>query len=383
VSQRSELSPERVLVLTPTGLDAKMVDERLVAAGVACEVCGDADALLASFKHDAGAALLAQEALSAGQAEALLAALEGQEPWSDLPILLLTLPPSKRTARAPPAAALLEHANVMLLQRPTPVHLLVSAVRSALRARRRQYQMRDLHRKLSAVQLGDMFVSILGHDLRTPLAAIKTAAGLIVRSADDARCLRSAGRILGSTDRMTRMIEQLLDFARIRQGRGILLRLARTDLGELARHVLEEIGDANPQARIEVATSGDLSGRWDADRLHQVVSNLVGNSVQHGNPDEPITVELDGSSPKLVRLRVANLGTISAEEVPALFEPFKRTTAAQGRDQGLGLGLFIAREIVRAHGGSLALRSASGTTIFEATLPRDAHPVQTHVLTSP
>jgi signal transduction histidine kinase len=370
-----------VLVLTPTGRDAKMVEERLVAAGLACEVCSDADALLAALTHNAGAALLAQEALSAGQAEALLAALEAQEPWSDLPILLLTLPPSKRTAHAPPAAALLEHANVMLLQRPTPIHLLVNALRSALRARRRQYQMRDLHRELSAVQLGDMFMSILGHDLRTPLAAIKTAAGLIVRSAEDARALRSAGRILRSTDRMTRMIEQLLDFGRIRQGRGIRLRLALTDLGEISRHVLDELGDANPQARIDVVSSGDLGGHWDPDRLGQVVSNLVGNAVQHGIPGKPITVELDGSSPELVRLRVANLGTISAEEVPTLFEPFKRTAAAKAGDKGLGLGLFIAREIVRAHGGALALRAASQTTIFEATLPRDAHPVHTDVLT--
>src|SRR5690606_17602219 len=203
-----------------------MVEERLVAAGFSCQVCEDVGALLSAIKNSAGAALIAQEALSMGQAEALLAALEAQEPWSDIPILLLTLPLSKRLPHAHPTIGLLGHANVMLLQRPLPLHLFLNAVRSAVRARRRQYQMRDLHSELSrAVQLGDMFVSILGHDLRTPLGAIKMGAELIVAASEDAGSLLPARRILSSADRMVRMTEQLLDFAQVRQGGGIRLRL--------------------------------------------------------------------------------------------------------------------------------------------------------------
>jgi signal transduction histidine kinase len=375
VSHNSELSPERVLILTPTGRDAFMVEERLVAAGFACEICEDLDGLVSALKGGAGAALIAQEALSPGAAEALLATLDAQEPWCDVPVLLLTLAQSKRAPYTHPAVGLLERANVMILQRPMPLHLVLSAVRSALRARRRQYQMRDLYQELSrAVQLGDLFVSILGHDLRTPLGAIKMAAELIVRIAEDTRSLRPAGRILSAADRMTRMIEQLLDFAKARQGGGIRLQPVPTSLNDITRQVVQELGDSNPLARIELMSSGSPWGRWDPDRLGQVVSNLVGNAVQHGTAGSPISVRLDGTAPAMVRLNVENLGVIPLEAIPTLFEPFKRTPVTQGNERGLGLGLFIAREIVRAHGGDLVVLTSEGATILEATLPREACP---------
>lgn len=355
-----------------------MLEERLTADGFTCEIYPDLEALLSAVRDDAGAALIAQEALDARRAEALLAALEAQEPWSDLPVLLLTLALSGHGSgsvpHAPPAG-LLERANVMLLQRPLPPHLLLSAVRSAVRARRRQYQMRDLYRELSrAVQLGDTFVGILGHDLRTPLGAIRMGAELIVRTAEEPRSLRPAERIVRSADRMTRMIEQLLDFAQVRQGRGFRLELARCDLSGIARQVSQELGDVHPRAAIEITSSGTLAGSWDPDRLAQVVSNLVGNAVQHGTPGSPVSVELDGTQPECVCLRVTNLGTIPAESMPTLFDPFKQTNSNRGGDRGLGLGLFIAREIVRAHGGDLAVDTRDRTTTFEMTLPREARP---------
>ncbi len=360
-----------------------MIHERLVAAGFSCEVCTDVEALLSALTKTAGAVLLSQEALNAEQAQELLAGLDTQEPWSDIPLLLLTLPVSKRLPQSHPVIGLLAQANVTLMQRPLPQHLFINAVRSALRARQRQYQMRDLYRELSrAVQLGDMFVSILGHDLRTPLSAVRMGAELILATSNQDVSLRPARRILNSADRMARMTEQLLDFAQIRQGRGILLRLAASDLGEIAQQVLQELRDANPRAQIDVSSSGGLSGQWDPDRLGQVVSNLVGNSVQHGTQGSPISVDLDGSGPQLVKLRVTNRGAIPGEAIPTLFEPFKRANSNRGGDKGLGLGLFIAQQIVRAHGGELALHTSDGTTTFEATLPREARPVETDVLST-
>lgn len=382
MSPPSEFSPERVLVLTPTGRDAAMVKERLVVAGFAGEICEDIDGLVSALRNGAGVALIAQEALSPGKAKTLLAVLDAQEPWSDVPVLLLTLTLSKRVPYAHPAVGLLERANVMTLQRPMPLQLLLSAVRSAVRARRRQYQMRDLYRELSrAVQLGDLFVSILGHDLRTPIGAIKMAAELIVRSAEDTRSLRPAGRILSSADRMSRMIEQLLDFAQARQGGGIRLQPVFVNLDDITRQVVQELGYANPQARIDTASSGRLEGCWDPDRLGQVVSNLVGNAVQHGTAGSPVTVQMDGTAQPIVRLSVTNLGAILPEAMPTLFEPFKRTAVTPGNERGLGLGLFIAREIVRAHGGELTVCTIDGTTCFEAALPRELCPTQTQVLT--
>ena len=225
------------------------------------------------------------------------------------------------------------------------------------------------------MQLSDMFVSILGHDLRTPLGAIRLAAEAIVRSTPDARALRPAGRILTSADRMKRLIEQLLDYARARQGQGMPLHLGRVHLGELCRQAVQELEDANPQASLVLQDAGDLSGTWDADRLAQVVSNLVGNAVQHGAKGKPITVDVDGTDESTVRLRVQNFGAVPSEVLPTLFEPFKRmaahATSAAGRT-GLGLGLFIAREIAQAHGGDVAVRSADERTTFEVTLPRHA-----------
>ena len=370
----SERAAERVLVLTPTGRDAEMILARVVADGTPCDVCADLPALLAGMSEGVAAVVIAQESLPQSNAEMLLAVLETQEPWSDIPVLLLSEAASKH--RPPAVTHFLDRANVTLLQRPLGIHLFLSSVRSALRARRRQYEMRDLHRELEqAVRLSDRFVSILGHDLRTPLSAIKLSAEVIVRLALDARALRPAGRILTSADRMTRMIEQLLDLARLRQGQGIPLQPRTVDLGELARQSVQELEDANPDASLCVRESGGLAGVWDPDRLAQVVSNLAGNAVQHGTKGAPITVELDGNETSTVRLRVHNLGGVRPEATATLFEPFRKATgpaAPASGGTGLGLGLFIAREIARAHGGDITMRSEGEGTTFEVTLPREA-----------
>lgn len=377
-------SSERILVLAPTGRDAEMLCDRVRRGGLTAESCESVDMLRAGMEAGAGALVVAQEALTPAGAEALHTALDAQEAWSDIPILLLTLGRSRRAPHANLVVTTLERANVILLDRPLRLQLFRSALQSAVRARRRQYQMRDLNHELSrAMQLSDMFVGILGHDLRTPLFAIRMSAEVIVRTADDARALRPAGRILSSADRMTRMIAQLLDFARVRKGRGIQLQIVTTNLGDIARQVVQELLDANPEAAFEVSPSGNLAGYWDPDRLGQVVSNLVGNAVQHGASGSPVTVHLDGTRRAQVRLTVSNRGAIPAAALPTLFEPFKRGAPAKVGEKGLGLGLFIAREIVSAHGGELSARVVDGSTVFEATLPREARPVETEVLSPP
>lgn len=378
MSRPGDGAADRVMVLAPFGRDAEMVCERMERAGIACEACGELDVLLGAVASvSTGAALIGQEALRRGGAERLLEALDAQEPWSDLPVLLLIEPASRARPRADGVADVLEHANVTLLERPVRVQLLVSALRSALRARRRQHEMRTLLSELQrAVQLSDMFVSILGHDLRTPLSAIKLAGETIVRL-PEGRALRPAGRILSSADRMNRMIEQLLDFARVRQGHGIPLYPRATSLAEVCRAVVQEIEDAHPQTYLRMHEQGSLAGQWDSDRLAQVLSNLVVNAVQHGTGAEPVEVVLDGTADGSVRVRVHNQGTVPPALRPALFEAFKGKEALDERvsRNGLGLGLFIAREIARAHGGDLSVASSDveGTT-FELVLPRWVRP---------
>lgn len=359
----------RVLILTPAGRDGTMVCQMLEAAGLRCVICPHAESLLAALP-DAGAAVIAQEALSHADLEALVAALDTQEPWSDIPILLLTLRGTGRAALADAPLALLERANVMFLQRPLWSQYLLSAVRSALRARQRQYEMRDLHRELAhAVQLGDLFMAILGHDLRMPLNAITLSAECIVQCARDERALGPAGRILASSLRMSRMIQQLLDFARARQGGGMALDLGRTSIRDVCRAVLQEVEDGNPMVSIRLTESGDLEGKWDADRLGQVFSNLVANAVQHGAEGKPVTVVLDGAQETVVWVRIINYGDLPADALPNLFDAFRRAdTESKG---GLGLGLFIAREIVRAHGGEIHVKTSKGLIHFEVELPRE------------
>ncbi|MFZ5892525.1 MAG: GAF domain-containing protein [Myxococcota bacterium] len=226
------------------------------------------------------------------------------------------------------------------------------------------------------VRHNELFAGVLAHDLRNPLGAIMTAAQLVLARREQKLALledfaQPVERILTSGRRMTAMIDQLLDFTRARSGGGITIRSAATNLDELCTHAIDELLLANPSWHVQRETTGDLAGDWDPDRLLQVISNLVANAGQHGTPRGQILVRLDGSETTCVRLEVHNGGAIPAPMLPELFAPFR--SARYGRDhaRGLGLGLFIVREIVRAHNGRVEVQSSpeAGTT-FSLYLPR-------------
>ncbi|HEU5075324.1 MAG TPA: GAF domain-containing protein, partial [Polyangiaceae bacterium] len=228
------------------------------------------------------------------------------------------------------------------------------------------------------LRANELFAGVLAHDLRNPLGAIQTAtqvllmryAGRKLPGSDEAKPL---SRILSSSARMARMIDQLLDFTRARTGGGIELSRRASDLGELCNDVLGEFELSHPEWKIECAMTGDLSGNWDADRLLQVLSNLVGNAGQHGDAGGLISVRLDGSHSDHVSLQIHNDGPVPESLVPQLFDPFRAPRQGRGRSGGLGLGLYIVRELVQAHGGSVEVSSsrALGTT-FSVQLPRQA-----------
>jgi PAS domain S-box-containing protein len=240
------------------------------------------------------------------------------------------------------------------------------------------------------VRLNDMFASILGHDLRGPLSTIVMAAQLLVGQIDDPKGIRTIERILTSAGRMQQMIGQLLDFARVRMDGGLELERAAIDIAAIARDVIEEVRFARSDWRIELDVHGDVRGSFDGDRLSQVFSNLVGNAVQHGSPDQPLRVTLDGRAAGVVTVAVENRGTIAPDVVANLFSALRSPHNRSARRQGLGLGLFITDHIVRAHGGQIAVHSADGTTAFRFHLPRhagrtpsvatfDAHPSVTSI----
>lgn len=220
-------------------------------------------------------------------------------------------------------------------------------------------------------RFNEMFVGVLGHDLRNPLSAITTAASLLLRRADSERISKPTARILTSAERMARMIDQILDFTRIRLGTGIPLEGKEMDFGELIRAIIAEFQSEEGAQQIQYECSGDLVGTWDRDRLAQALSNLLGNARHHGVPGTPIYVGIDGQSPDFVMVKVKNRGTIPPDLLPVIFEPLRMGTSRHGRSKGLGLGLFITQQIAAAHGGSIGVESneASGTT-FSLRLPR-------------
>ncbi len=220
----------------------------------------------------------------------------------------------------------------------------------------------------------DQFLAILGHDLRNPLGAILMSTGLLTsaRGAED-RTVKIAARILNSASRMQRMVNDLIDLTRARMGNGIPVSPQPMDLEALSREVIAELKAFHPHRQMDFHCTGDLHGSWDSDRLAQVLSNLVGNALQHGERNRPVKVVAKGD-PEAIVIEVHNDGpTISAELLENIFEPMVRE-ANQFEEQAsrsMGLGLHIAREIVIAHGGTVKVTSTDGAgTTFSVRLPR-------------
>ncbi len=221
----------------------------------------------------------------------------------------------------------------------------------------------------------EMFVAILGHDLRSPLSGILMGSQFMLeREALDSTDQEMATRIVRSAKRMNQMVADLLDFTRGRLGSGVPIVRAPMDLGAEASHAVDEILAAHPTRELQLSVSGDLRGKWDSARISQLLANLLGNSVHHGSPSARVTINAQGRANDVV-LRVHNSGpAIPAADLPGLFSPFKRLRpgAVAAQDPAhLGLGLYIAEQIATAHGGTIDVTSTSeaGTT-FTVRLPR-------------
>jgi len=229
----------------------------------------------------------------------------------------------------------------------------ITAVRAAERERQR---------------IRDLYLGILGHDLRNPLNTIVASLYTLERKVPP-ELQHIFPRISRSAERMGRMINQLLDFTRARLGEGIRLQRRPARLRQICAAVIEELEPQYP-GRIRFSADEELESDWDEDRLAQALSNLIVNALDYGSREHPVDVRLsaeDGNA----RLEVSNRGVPIPEELrPEIFEPFRRGTGDEQRNRrGLGLGLFITREIVRAHGGTIELVSGQGCTTFLLRLP--------------
>ncbi len=224
----------------------------------------------------------------------------------------------------------------------------------------------------------DTFLAILGHDLRSPLSAIAnsglflSAPGLLPAGAP----LEAARRVTRGAARMTAMIRDLLEYTRARLGRSIPLAPEAGDMEHVCRLAYDEIRAIHPERAFRLELSGDLKGRFDPERLQQVLSNLLNNAVRHGEKLEPITLSAHGDADK-VTLRVKNRGRpIPADQLQVIFNPLVQIPSGlvdedADASTSLGLGLYIAREIVEMHGGTIEAESSAGDgTVFSARLPR-------------
>jgi two-component system sensor histidine kinase/response regulator len=264
-----------------------------------------------------------------------------------------------------------ESGAVDFLYKPIEPNILRNKAEVFFQLYRQKRQIaQELHERTETLRLNEMFTAVLGHDLRNPLSAMLTSADLLLRRSDDPAVRKNAERMLSSGKRMSRMIEDMLDLARARLAGGIPLKREQADLGDLVSRVVQEHQAAVPERRIEVFKDGDLRGSWDPDRLSQVASNLLGNAIQHGDATTPIEVRLAGIHPERVTLSVANGGAIPEEQRSSLFDPFRGGQRQPGRNQGLGLGLYIVQQIAQAHGGTVSVDSGANRTVFTVQVPR-------------
>lgn len=221
----------------------------------------------------------------------------------------------------------------------------------------------------------ERLMGIVGHDLRAPLSTVMMAADLLLlRDGLGEPETALARKITHSAATAMRLIDQLLDLTRSRLGGGIAIECTVFQFDEVCRQVIAETELTTPDRPLEVDMRGDLTGVWDRDRMYQLVSNLVGNAIQHGEPRSPIALRIAAGETDIV-IEIANRGIpIPPEILPFIFDAFRqgRTNRAH-RKRGLGLGLFIAQEIARSHGGLITVTSSEGEgTTFRVRLPRRA-----------
>lgn len=227
----------------------------------------------------------------------------------------------------------------------------------------------------SEAEMRERFVGILGHDLRQPLSTLLMALSLMDGAnvpPPEMVLLQRMGR---ASETMHRMICDLLDFTRARQGDGIPVSRRDVDLHQMVRHVVEDLAASYPTRVIKLEIAGNGRGSWDRDRLAQLCGNLVENAIVHSAPGTPVHVTVRDESGNL-EIEVCNEGpAIPTDLLPTLFEPFKRARSTGSK--GLGLGLFIAQQVARAHGGSVGVESEGQRTRFIASLPRSS-PIVDH-----
>jgi signal transduction histidine kinase/CheY-like chemotaxis protein len=394
----------RVLVVAPVGRDAALACAALREHGIAAEECAGVEELCRELARGAGAAFITREALTEAGALSLAATLGAQAPWSDLPLIVLARSGAAALDTLSALDALGETGNVTFIERPAHIVTILSVVRSALRARLRQYEVRDHLDALARAReerelllrseqearrnaeansrLKDEFLATVSHELRTPLTAILGWAQLLRRGVPDQQVAAHALEVIERNGQaQLHLVEDLLDVSRIISGK-LLLDVRPVDLAAVVRATLEAARPAAESKGIELrpaldAEAGAVAG--DADRLQQIVWNLVNNAVKFTPPGGRVEVRLSRAAPG-VEIAVSDTGIgIEPKFLPHVFDRFRQADSATTRTYGgLGLGLAIVRQLVELHGGEVSVQSAGAArgATFTVRLPPASAPAQ-------
>jgi hypothetical protein len=224
-------------------------------------------------------------------------------------------------------------------------------------------------------QARNLLLGMLGHDMRSPLQTIQMTASYLAALNAGQSVTEAASRLIRSGARMQSLLEDLCDFNRTKLGLGINVSPSRIDLAEVCADAVDQLRAVHPGRRIDLDVRGELLGVWDGQRIQQLIGNLVLNAIKYGAPDTPVRVALTGTGAE-VRIEVGNRGpAIDEPTLARMFDPLQRGPVQSEKekavgDVGLGLGLYIAREIVKAHHGAIDARSNQTETVFTVHLPR-------------
>ncbi len=358
-------APACVLIVddVPQNLVAMEALLRRDGLRILCASSGN-EALELLLEHEVALALLDVQ-MPEMDGFALAELMRGSQRSRDVPIIFLTASPQDpvRSFKG------YESGAVDFLHKPIEPQVILGKLGVFIELYQQKRLLKARNEALErALTLNETMMAVLTHDLRTPLSAILLCADkLSLDVPDDSGAQQTLRHLETSTLRMARMVEQLLDFSRIRSG-GLRLERGPCNVATVVDAVVQEVEQGNAGARIDVRQQGDTRLQGDADRLAQVASNLIGNALLHGG-DAAVVVDVDGADPAQVTLRVRNHGQICDSLLPRLFEPFKASFHAS---KGLGLGLYIADQFVHAHGGRLQARNEEHNVVFEASIPRRA-----------
>jgi signal transduction histidine kinase len=227
-----------------------------------------------------------------------------------------------------------------------------------------------LHFHAEVEQARNLLLGVLAHDMRSPLQAIQMTAVYLARINASSDISDAARRLISSGARMQALLDDVVDFTRTNLGIGINIERSEVDLGALCAEEVELIHASHPDRRVELSVAGDCRGSWDGTRMQQLLSNLVVNAIHYGAHDKPVRITVTGEDSD-VRIDVANRGfPIHPATLSEIFEPLKRGMGSVDQPAGLGLGLYIVREVAKAHGGTAEARSNALETVFSVHLPR-------------